>query len=380
MSLKNIFIIARDFPGAGGRNTFICNLLDNFRERYNFKIISWNQKDKKYLVKKRFFKLPTLSLFFFYLQSFFVLYKLNRKKKIDIIFSTGLSGLGGIFFGRIFKIPVFLSTSGYRGSLVKSKKKDLSDYPYSYASNKGHMLEKLKKYFLVKTYTAFLRVQFDKYSLYLSDKVFLPSNFNIIDLKARGADLMKINYYVIQEGAKPKYSEYSPEFIKAKLNLDNTKKIISFARIDNLQTISDIYKNLCKEYNLIFIMSDRVAFFENKSLTAVNIKIEDVFQITDLLVVPPAQEPHSSTVLEALFLKIPTLVSKVDWLADEFHEFPELFISDLSVRGITERISFAMSNYDLVTKKSRAASKAILGKYNIDKMYKKYNSFFESIK
>jgi hypothetical protein len=370
----NIIIIARDYPNPGGRVSNVNHIIEALNLNFCFKVISWNNAPNSLTVRK-YFNDSTFSLYTYYLQTFISLWKLKGSINIDLIFTLGLSGLGGVLFGKLFSIPVYHNTSGYRAAIKTYNK--TTNGNNTVVTNKTIHINKFLRY--IKNYKGYLRVFADKLPIIWCDKLILPSEFNKIDIERRGIDLSSHDVVIIEEGVGNKSSQNSVSNIAYKMDLDLHKKTICFARIEDDNTKLNLYYRLSDKYNVLIIDPKDILMHKNNKMIKTSFKIEDVFLVSDLLVVAPTFEPHSSTVLEALVLDLPVLVTQTGWLEYEFKEYPELLIEYSNVDLIVYKITDFFANRDKYLKIIASAKKNLLSKYNLEKCINSYTRIFNNL-
>lgn len=102
-----------------GRTTFLKLLLENLSNQFSFRVISMNER----LLRKRMFgfdkKGPRTKtrhymhwLPYYTFGSFRTLQVLRKTKGIDMIVDIEKNSLGGVLFGRLYKIPTIVVSSG----------------------------------------------------------------------------------------------------------------------------------------------------------------------------------------------------------------------------------------------------------------------------
>ncbi len=368
---KNIVIVSREYPKAGGRNSFLKTLIVTLRDDFNFKVMSWeNNNSVEYHIKKRFEFDKTASLFAFYIQTFIFLIQLKKQNKVDIVITAGLSALGALFFGKLFKVRTIHNISGLRSPFPKNTN---NLYRSIKTSNKQAKTASTSKPFFnsfIFKVKAKLRVYADLWSFFIAKTVVVPTAYCLEELKLKKVPITRAKTYVIEEGVQKKESLFTKDELITQMGIDKNKKTIVFCRLEFEKT--QLFDHIKKKYNILFIEPTEILISDGKKLTNSKFKIADAFAVTDLLLCIPNLEPHSSTVLEALLLDIPVMVSKTGWLNYEFNQFPELLISNLEANNLIRTIDNAVQNLSSIERISQQAKGYILKKYDCSNCFAKY--------
>ena len=286
----------------------------------------------------------------YHLRTFFMLVFMNQKK---IIFGSGLSALGGVIYSRLFRCKIIYNISGIRGDW---KKKGLSIMKEC-ESKIGHVSMFSKAYRLLTDYA----------SLKFSDYLLVPSQ-NSKDAIVKKYPEIERKIILIAEGAY----------------ITNPKKLkimpITFFKTDN-SLFEPIKKDLLKTYPdmkiINIIPNTQIELHTREGIKIVKNKVQDIFYSSILVIGLPITEHHSTTVLEALLLKRPVLLSNVGWINEELQEFPEILIDRLDSALILSKIQgFLADNKELISV-SLKASKKMCKKYDIKRSVKTIYSLFD---
>ena len=113
---------------------------------------------------------------------------------------------------------------------------------------------------------------------------------------------------------------------------------------------------------------------KNKILQKSNITAKQAMQISDLMLCIPESEPHSTSVLEALYFNCPTFVSKVGWLNHEFQHYPDFIINNLNKDEIVKKIKEFYKERERYTKKFEKLKNEILKRNDFEKTKEKYQN------
>jgi glycosyltransferase involved in cell wall biosynthesis len=372
---RTIVFISRNYPTTGGRNSLLRLLLDELSDNFNFKIIHWGSENNGYYLKKRFLD-NTASEYAFYYDSYRCLKKIHQLDNIDLIMSFGRSSLGAVIFSRINKIPFLLNISGVNTPYIHSVTKRSGLRCDKKINQKKKrvpfklLLIKLQSISVkVKSY---LRILSNNLSVKYANTVIVPTRFTLLDMMKRKLTINEDKFIVINEGVKNKISDYDQIKQIDRMNLNHNKKILAFARIEEKSMQLELINKLSSNYNILFIDPVDILICQGDKLTKTSYQIKDVFSVTDVLICAPSFEPHSSTVLEALALDIPVLVTNTGWLEYEFNEFPELLIEYSEVDLIVKKIIEFFDNSDKYIKISAIAKEKLLSKYDFKQCINSY--------
>tara|TARA_Y100000310_G_scaffold202593_1_gene202822 strand:- start:2569 stop:3702 length:1134 start_codon:yes stop_codon:yes gene_type:complete len=370
---KNIIIINRFYPLPSGRTTFTKDIIQNLDKDFNFKIICFdNGFQGKNIVKiEKKFKNNLPNILRFYKETY---KELKKIKEINLVIGTGLSALGGMIYSKINKIPSVFNTSGIRGKNINEK--------ISYKDTTQEKIKKRKLKHLPRLISFFI---FDRLSIKLANKITIPTIhlknqirlnnpflFNKIEKKLR----------VIIEGLnKKRLKKIEKEEILKKHNIEKNK-IILFSRVENEKffnkTIEEI-KNKIPSSTIVKIESEKVKVEKDREFVESKLSAKEAMQISDMMFCIPSSEPHSSTVLEAIYFRCPTFVSDVGWLKHEFNDFNDFKIDVLSSKRITEKILNFCKDEEKYIKKFQILRKKILEKNNFDKTIEEYKHLINNL-
>jgi len=373
MNKKKVIFLARDFPLPGGRSALIKNVIDNMKQDFDFKVICFeNNAVSEYscifIQNKK--KNKTARILYYYWKSYFILKNRSKQEKIDLLFCTGLSSLGGVIYSRIHSIPCVFNTSGIRLKKLKDK--------INYISiNK----EIRKKRFIFKSIIGYgLRKSIDFSVSILARKIVVPTDY----LKKRIQ-----NYYpyigkktgIIEEGInESKLHLFSrEELIKKYFSEGIPSNVILFCRVEEEKFWERLKERLFELYPsalIILIESKRVMVSKGREMIESKISAKEAMQLSDLMLCIPGEEPHSTTVLESLYFRKPTFVSNVGWLNDQFKPYPDFIIPSLSIEEITNTIDKFYANRDNYEKRTLEVAKNVLNQNNSKITYDKYHKLF----
>jgi hypothetical protein len=370
--MENIVFLTRDHPLHGGRTGFTKDISKNLKEHFNFNIISFDNKENNFqnIKIKRKFNNQILELSHFYIKSYFILKKLKKEKKLDLIIGTGLSAPGGIIFGKLNKIPTIFNTSGLRGRNINEKIR----YEKSYKENK-----KGKTNFL--SYPRFLfNFLADRLSIRLANLTTIPT-FHFKDrlekISPKLYKKIKNKLRVIIEGLNTNRLEISKkEDILRSYGITNNK-IILFSRVENNLFFKELFK-LVKEKipnsTIILMESQCMKIEKNGILQKSSITAKQAMQISDLMLCIPESEPHSTSVLESLYFNCPTFVSNVGWLNYEFHNHSEFIINNLNKDEIIKKVKDFYDKKEEYYKKFKKTKDEILKRNDFKKTKDEYQN------
>jgi len=392
--MKTIVFLTREFPLPGGRIGFTKHIIENLKEEFNFKIITFDMASEKekissfndrenygadiIKIKKRY-KKHSANLIDFFIQSNKILKKLKKKNEVDLVIGTGLSGLGGIIFAKNNKIPSIFNTSGIRG-------RNINDYiEYDIKNDIKNKDSKIK----LTNYPRFLlNYLADRLSISLSTYVTIPTHHleeQIQKNKPRLYKKIKNKLKVIIEGLNTHKinKNLDKNRILKEYNI-NSNKIIVFSRIENEKFSEELFKIVRKQIpdsTIISIDAARTTMRIDKGL---GLEYTDMGPIKSMIVGDvmfciPGSEPHSTLVLEALYNKCPTFVSNVGWLKYEFRNFPDFIINNLNIDEIISKIKEFYNKKEEFEEKSKEVMKKVLEKNNFDKTSEEYKKLFEEL-
>jgi len=376
--MKNIIFLTRDFPLKGGRIGFTKDIAKNLKEYFNFNIISFDNKEDhnfQNIKIKRKFNNQTLNLSHFYIKSYLILKKLKKEKKVDLVIGTGLSALGGIIFGKLNKVPTIFNTSGLRGRNINENVK----YKIEYKRD-----SKRKINFL--SYPRFLfNFLADRLSIRLANLTTIPTYHfkdRLEKISPRLYKKIKNKLKVIVEGLNTKrLKKFTKEEIIKKYNIKGDK-IILFSRVENNLFFKELFNLIKKEIpnSTIILMESRDMRIEKDNiLQKSSITAKQAMQISDLMFCIPESEPHSTSVLEALYFNCPTFVSKVGWLKHEFQNYPDFIINNLNKDGIVKKIKEFYKEKEQYTKKLEKLKNEVLKRNNFEKTKDEYKNLLTNL-
>ncbi|MFH2021119.1 MAG: glycosyltransferase [archaeon] len=333
-----LIILARDYPNPGGRMTFVKQLI-----RMNPDYLILSRQCSKHNV--RHIKCITNALFEYHLRTFFELIKIPGEK---IIFGTGLSALGGVIYSKLFRTKVIYNLSGLRGGTAHTE-----------------LMQKHKKgiFPIRKAY----RLLTDYLSLSLSDKIVVPTDYakkSLVSKYKKFSDKI----VVINEGADISDAK-KLKINNAILFYKTDYKLFSLVK----ESLARIHPNI----SLIYIVPNKqIELHHKKQVKILKASLPTVIRSSKLFVGLPEIEYHSTTILEALKLKVPMILSDAGWIREEFASFPEILISEPTSQNIIKRIEDFLANPTIIAIKSREASKILCRKYDIEKSLKQVSSLF----
>jgi glycosyltransferase involved in cell wall biosynthesis len=391
--MKHIVFLTRYHPTPGGRTGFTKDIIKNLGDDYNFSVICFRRKDLisekisfdpskeasiKTLEIKKKFKSDTLNLISYHIKSYKILKKLKDKKELDIIIGTGLSGLGGIIFGKLNKIPAIFNTSGIRGRNINEH----IDYEIKNKEEKEIGKPKLKNYprFLYNYLT-------DRLSILLSTKTTIPTGHLEEQLEKNKPKLYKktkSKFKVIIEGLNTnRVDNLKKEDILKEYNIPEGK-IILFSRIENEEFFQELFKEIKKEIpdsTVISIDAQRMTMRLEKEG---KLELTDMGPIkamiaSDLMLCIPGTEPHSTLVLESLYTNCPTFVSNVGWLKYEFKDYPEFIVKNLTKQETIFKIKDFYKNRESYSEKFSKIKQEILDRNSFERTKKDYKDLFDNI-
>jgi glycosyltransferase involved in cell wall biosynthesis len=394
--MKTIIFLTREFPLPGGRIGFTKDIIENLKDSFNFKIItfdmapkgegvsSFNSKEnyEAEIIKiKKKYNHHNLNLIHFFIKSHKILKELKKKKEVDLVIGTGLSGLGGIIFAKNNKIPSIFNTSGIRGRNIN----DHMEYEIKTKKNTNEKIPRPK----LTDYPRFALNYFtDRLSIFLSDYTTMPTYHlkeQIQKNKPKLYNKIKNKIKVIIEGLNTH---------KINKNLDKEKlleeykiksdKVILFSRIENEEFSEELFKIVKKEIPNSTIISIDAARTTMRIDRGNGLEYTDMGPIksmimSDVMFCIPGSEPHSTLVLEALYNKCPTFVSNVGWLKYEFQDFPDFVVKELKIEKIISTIKKFYNKKEEFEEKSQEVMEKILEKNNFDKTSKEYEKFFKEL-
>ena len=96
----------------------------------------------------------------------------------------------------------------------------------------------------------------------------------------------------------------------------------------------------------------------------VSLTVKEAFSVSDLVIIAPESEPHSCTALEALLLEVPVVVSNVEWLREEFKQFPRLLLNELSAEAIVQTVDAFYKDPRRFRTQMKSAKQHLLAKYD----------------
>ncbi len=340
---QSICFVNRLAFNPGGRCTFIRNLSKGLEKKYYCSNISGNKSNRVY----------SFGLIHFFIQSFVQVWNLNP----DYVIGVGLSSLGSLIAGFIKRKPIVYNLSG--PNVISLRKRSFS---------------------LRQVYGIFFTRFVEKMALSLATVITVPSNTSkeIIRIEYGARIARKIQ--VIPEGI-PLDNHPSKKYVNYLLFPWMTeRKNLSFF-LEHLPSI------LAKtSFNVLFMgFAEMIPEFHLKKLALFKERIkytgiinEKQFPLAELLVYIPPHEAHSYTVLEAAREGMPVLISHVDWLADEFQDYP-LKINNFTGKELEQAIIFFSKNKKRLSSKIQSNFSLLLKKYDYSAMIKEYCFLLKSL-
>lgn len=110
-----------------------------------------------------------------------------------------------------------------------------------------------------------------------------------------------------------------------------------------------------------------------------NTKLPAFFNSADAYVQPSLIEAPVKTLLEAMSCGLPCIATRVPGISDVISDHKDGILADLSVKDLSEKIDFVLSNKKRAVRLGERAREKVIGKYNIFEMLKIENQILKSI-